>query len=98
MEFLAELLPPSYLVKTENTSKDKNQKSKQYRKMNNAYRSTHSDPNEQLVGVKTMSDWDEVERRSGRDRREDMKCRGRWLESRAEKDRRQLAKAIQIKI
>lgn len=98
MDLLAELLPPSYQVKAENTAKDRKQKGKQYRSARKAYSNENSLQAASSVNFKQVSNWDAVERRSGRDRREYMESRGRWLESRAEKDRRQLAKAIQIKI
>ncbi len=95
MDVLAELLPPSYLVKAENTAKDKKQNSKHSRQQLNQ--------GEQAIAaedldVQSAVNWDHVDRRSGEDRRQNSKCRGRWLESRAEKDRRQQAKAIAIKI
>lgn len=99
MDLLTELLPPSHLVnKAENTAKDRKQKGKQYSFVKNAYASERQSDSENLIDFTRVSNWDEVERRSGKDRREYMESRGRWLESRAEKDRRQLAKAIQIKI
>ncbi|GLX77291.1 hypothetical protein tinsulaeT_06310 [Thalassotalea insulae] len=98
MDVLAELLPPSYLVKSENTAKDKKQRSRHYRKNASQY-----SQNDQELAVKSShaeqnTNWDQVDRRSGKDRRHNNKCRGRWLESRAEKDRRQQSKAIEIKI
>lgn len=98
MDLLAELLPPTYQVKAENTAKDRKQKGNQYRSAKKAYLAEQSQQSSSVVNFKQVSNWNEVERRSGRDRREYMENRGRWLESRAEKDRRQLAKAIQIKI
>lgn len=98
MDVLAELLPPSYLVKPENTAKDRKQKHQQYRKIKHSYVEGFSDETQSQTAIAKASNWDEVERRSGKDRREQMECRGRWLESRAEKDRRQQSKGIQIKI
>jgi len=97
MDVFTELLPSSFLAKPEQTAKDLKQKSKgRYKKLNNAYAQAE-DKNVEPIGVTQLS-WDDVERRSGEDRREYDKCRGRWLESRAEKDRRQLSKAIFVKI
>ncbi len=99
MDVLAELLPPSYLVKSENTAKDKKQNAKYTHRNKGGYQAlTDTDEQAVSVNVRQASNWDQVERRSGRDRREYLESRGRWLESRAEKDRRQLSKAIQIKI
>lgn len=98
MDVLAELLPASYLVKAENTAKDRKQKNKQYRQMKHSYNDTTSSESSDRVDFKRASNWDDVERRSGKDRREQMECRGRWLESRDEKDRRQISKAIVLKI
>ncbi len=98
MDVLAELLPPSYLVKSENTAKDRKQKNRSNRQLSYAYASVAEDESDSSLAVKEVSNWDDVERRSGKDRRAQMEARGRWLESRAEKDRRQKSKAIQIKI
>lgn len=98
MDVLAELLPPSYLVKPENTAKDRKQKNKAYSQSSQAYANVSEEESTNQLAVKEASNWNEVERRSGKDRRAQMESRGRWLESRAEKDRRQQSKAIQIKI
>lgn len=98
MDVLAELLPPSYLIKPETTAKDRKQKNKQYRQVKRSYADVELSGTSEVLNIKRASNWDDVERRSGKDRREQMECRGRWLESREEKDRRQVAKAIQIKI
>jgi len=97
MDVLAELLPPSYLVKSENTAKDKKHKQRRYQNANDDRYQEHTSESENIE-LTTASDWNEVDRRSGKDRREQSKNRGRWLESRAQKDRRQQSKAIQIKI
>ena len=100
MDVLAELLPPAYLVKAENTAKDTKQKAK-YIQQEAEQNLSDSEEMESATASHKLGDldgWDQAERRSGKDRREQGKCRGRWLESRAEKDRRQLSKAIEIKI
>ncbi|MEW6991363.1 hypothetical protein AADZ91_11805 [Colwelliaceae bacterium 6441] len=97
MDVFTELLKPSNNFKAENTAKDRKQKSKKYTNKKYDVKDSFDDKVLNLSSRK-ISNWDEVERRSGRDRREQMEGRGRWLESRAEKDRRQLAKAIQLKI
>jgi len=98
MDVLAELLPPSYLVKSENAAKDKKHKGNKYNSRKHSY--TAEAVSLAIEENRTIDSqhWDQVERRSGKDRREGEYCRGRWLESRAEKDRRQLSKAIQITI
>lgn len=98
MDVFTELLPASLLVKPEQTAGDRKQKSKgRYKNLSKAYAQNANEQQTLPVGVTTLN-WDNVERRSGADRREHDKCRGRWLESRAEKDRRQLSKAIFVKI
>jgi len=96
MDVLTELLPPSYLIKSENSSKDNNQKSKQYRKVQKSYVSDNNGEKLARSSLRETSTWDKVERRSGKDRREQAECRGRWLESRSAKDCRQIAQSIQI--
>lgn len=100
MDVLAEILPPSYLVKSENTAKDRQQKNKQNKKNKslNAYNTTKSE-------LSSVAEQDnrpklDIDRRSGEDRRETQQNRGRWLESRAKKDRRKddKATAIQLKV
>ena len=96
MDVLAELLPPAYLIKSENAEKDRKQKTRHYRqkKLQTPDELSGKEP----IQMAQISNWDDVERRSGKDRREQMEGRGRWLESREAKDRRQIAKRIQIKI
>lgn len=99
MDVLAELLPPSYLNKTENAAKDRKQQpqSRQSAKALKAFAEQETDVAIQHLPENNES-WQGEERRSGDDRRQQEKARGRWLESRAEKDRRQVRQAIQIKI
>ncbi|MDO6445754.1 hypothetical protein Q4493_08215 [Colwellia sp. 1_MG-2023] len=98
MDLFTELLKPSNNFKTESTTKDRKQnKQSKYPKSVQTRQSSPATNRENTV-IRKASNWDEVERRSGKDRREQMEGRGRWLESRAEKDRRQIAKAIQFKI
>ncbi len=96
MDVFVNLLPPSYLVNLENSSKDRKQKEKQYRQLTKVEEIVDKDLSQN--SLKNTSNWNELERRSGTDRRDQSKCRGRWLESREEKNRRELRKAIQIKI
>jgi len=95
MDVFAELLPASHLIKTETTAKDKQQQS-QYQKAKAIYQQVESEKTN-LTKTKPAS-WDDIDRRSGIDRRLTKQNRGKWLESRAEKDRRQLAEAIFVKI
>lgn len=98
MDVFPELLQPSNRVRTESTAKDRKQNSKgKYKNKQNYLRDSSA---ESVTGsqIRKISNWDDVERRSGKDRREFMECRGRWLESRDEKDRRQIAKAIKFKV
>lgn len=96
MDVFVNLLPPSYLVNLESSPKDRKQKEKQYRQSIKVEEVDDKDLSQNHI--KSTSNWNELERRSGEDRREQRKCRGRWLESREEKNRRQLAAAIQIKV
>ncbi|GAA5136387.1 hypothetical protein [Thalassotalea piscium] len=96
MEVLTELLPLAHLVKSENTAKDRKQKPKNLRKIEKLYRD-NSEVTKEKVGV-SSGRWDDEERRSGEDRRLQNKNRGRWLDTREPKDRRQQAKAIFVKI
>jgi len=96
MDVIAELLPSVNLVKSEKATKDRQHSKNRYKQMKATYLNTEDD-NRIVVGTVSET-WNEIERRMGGDRREDERCRGRWLESRAEKDRRQLSKAIFVKI
>ncbi|GHE77187.1 hypothetical protein [Thalassotalea profundi] len=96
MDVFAELLPSAHLVKSENTAKDRKQKPKHFRKIENLYRDD-AEPKQEKVGV-TSTTWDEKDRRSGEDRRLQKKNRGRFLDSRESKDRRQQSKGIFVKI
>jgi hypothetical protein len=98
MDVFPELLQPSNRVRTESTAKDRKQNSKSKYKSSKSYARNLPEENINNAQFRKISNWDDVERRSGKDRREQMECRGRWLESRAEKDRRQIAKAIKFKI
>jgi len=97
MDVFPELLTSSLLVRTDKPAEDLKQKNKnRYKAMRQAY-APPVDDESLTIGASNFS-WDEIERRSGEDRREQEKCRGRWLESRIEKDRRELANAIFVKI
>jgi hypothetical protein len=98
MDLFTELLKPSNSFKTENTAKDRKQNTQSKYKNTVKYRNNSAEKKLGNTSIRKVSNWDDVERRSGKDRREQMEGRGRWLESRAEKDRRQLAQAIQFKI
>ena len=96
MDVLAELLPSAHLVKSETTAKDRKQKQKQFKKIEKLYRDDNALAKDK-VGL-TASSWDFEERRSGEDRRLLKKKRGRWLDTREPKDRRQQAQGIFVKI
>lgn len=98
MDLFTELLIPSNSFKAENTAKDRKHNGQNKYKNTGKYRNDSAEPETGNSAIRKVSNWDDVERRSGKDRREQMEGRGRWLESRAEKDRRQIAKAIQFKI
>lgn len=96
MDIFVNLLPPSYLVKLENSSKDRKQKEQKYCQFTKV--TEVDDKARSQAYIKDTSNGNELDRRSGIERRDQSKCRGRWLESREAKNRRELAKAIQIKI
>ena len=98
MDVLTELLTPSYSVKSESTAKDRKQKNKGYSQTRHKYPANNSENPSDIIDIRTASNWGEVERRSGRDRREQMEGRGRWLESRDRNDRRTTRLAISVKI
>ncbi|MDO6428029.1 hypothetical protein Q4489_13495 [Thalassotalea sp. 1_MG-2023] len=96
MDVLADLLPPSYLVKSETTAKDRqpeqqNPQDEQSSEENNE--ATHQEKKK-----KTRKKAYFVERRSGEDRRLHQKNRGRWLDSRLNKDRRKANTKTAIKL
>ena len=96
MDIFADLLPSAHTVKAESTAKDRKQKPKQLRKIEKLYRE-NIDVVEEKVGV-ASSNWEHDERRSGEDRRLQKKNRGRWLDTREPKDRRQQSQALFVKI
>ena len=95
MDFIDDLLPTAYAVRAEVLAKDKRQQQKS--KPLKQYHTVNRDV-EETKRAKIQSTWDQEERRSGEDRRQKQLNRGRFLESRAEKDRRQQANALFLKI
>lgn len=87
MDVLAELLPPSYLVKSETTAKDRQPEQHDPQKEQSSEENNEA-PEQQQKKNKTAKKAYFVERRSGEDRRLHQKNRGRWLDSRLNKDRR----------
>lgn len=95
MDVLTELLPPSYLLKSESTEKDKRRNKKGYsNKLSKKLETTK----ESTEIRKVLSQWDETDRRSGNDRRKQFAKRGRWLESRDRNDRRAVITDVFVKI
>ncbi|WP_286233024.1 hypothetical protein [Thalassotalea sediminis] len=94
MDVLADILPPSYLVKSETTAKDRqpDQQEKQ------SSQEEGKDNTEQKQEKKTPKKAYFVERRSGKDRRLQQKNRGRWLDSRLSEDRRKANVKSAIKL
>jgi hypothetical protein len=97
MDRLTDFLPLPVLLKTEQMTEDRKQKAKNPYKKHLPHLTEGTDNNQSIIGVTSLN-WDHIERRSGNDRRYLEKERGKWLDSRAEKDRRQLAKAVFVKI
>ena len=95
MDFIDDLLPAAQTMRAEVLAKDRRQQ--QQNKKLKQYQQENQDIVETLTADHAAV-WDKVERRSGEDRRQKQFNRGRFLESRAEKDRRQLANALFLKI
>ena len=95
MDLISELLPPSYLLKSENTAKDKRKNKTPYQNKSHIDDSEKSKPVTNKIAV---SDWGSVDRRTGKDRRSQIAKRGRWLESRLKKDRRASDFKVSFKI
>ncbi|ASP48671.1 hypothetical protein [Cognaticolwellia beringensis] len=93
MEVLIDLLPASYTAKAEPSAKDSRQKQARAHDKKKPNLTPEHDEAE-------ISEQKEVEneRRTGDDRREQTLNRGRWLESRDRKDRRENESAICVKI
>ena len=96
MKVVNELLTPVNLIKPENSEKDRRQQHGKYQKIT-AQPAENEQDNEKIVGT-TDANWDRIERRSGKDRRQQQVNRGRWLESRDKKDRRKTAQAFCLTI
>ena len=93
MEVLIGLLPASYTAKAEPSAKDSRQKQQR----------AHDKKKPSLAAEHDVAEISEQkkienERRIGDDRREQTLNRGRWLESRDRKDRRENQSAICVKI
>ncbi|WP_448547775.1 hypothetical protein [Thalassotalea fusca] len=95
MDFIDDLLPAAYAMRSEVLAKDKRQQPKANKRKQ--YKSVNQDVVETTT-ARQKDSWDSEERRSGEDRRQKKLNRGRFLESREEKDRRQLANALFLKI
>ena len=93
MDVLTELLPPSYTGKGEPIAKD-SRRHRQEQNQANAAELTQESVQEE----RTAESAPDIERRSGEDRRHQQTDRGRWLESRARKDRRASASTVFVKV
>ncbi len=98
MDVLAELLPASYLVKSENVSKDSKHKNNRYKQTTTAVNESVADVEEPIKTKQASSNWGADDRRTGNDRRKQLAKRGRWLESRDRKDRRVQEEGLFVKI
>ncbi|OKY25322.1 hypothetical protein [Thalassotalea sp. PP2-459] len=97
MDVLADLLPPSYLVKSETTAKDR--QPEQHEPQQEQSSEENNETAEQTQKKKKAPKKAYfVERRSGEDRRLHQKNRGRWLDSRLNKDRRKENIKTEIKL
>ena len=84
MNFINEFLPEVRRVQMENASRDKKQKnSARYQQ----FEQSKEQDEENTMNVEEII-WADIERRSGEDRRQQHSERGKWLESRHNKDRR----------
>lgn len=99
MEITPELLVSALVPKAESTGNNKKKKNEHYKNENVSSTSNKDDNDESKAKlVEKRSNWVEKDRRSTNDRRKKMAKRGRWLESRNTKDRRQSDKKISITI
>ncbi|WP_286272001.1 hypothetical protein [Thalassotalea hakodatensis] len=95
MDVLADLLPPSYLVKSETTAKDRQPEQHEPQEEQSSEENNEAQPQKKKKASKKAYF---VERRSGEDRRLHQKNRGRWLDSRLNKDRRKENIKTEIKL
>lgn len=93
MDVIPELLTSVLVPKTESTANNSKQKQKHYKQQKLTKKNDSADENSadenQVKLVKKRSNWVEKDRRSTNDRRKQVAKRGRWLESRNTKDRRE---------
>ena len=98
MDFLAELLPQGQVLKSGSSSKDKRQKSGYSNSASQVAKDNLENANVEIETKVAVSEWKDVDRRTGKDRRKQMAKRGRWLESRDRNDRRASEFEIFVKI
>ena len=97
MDKLTTYLPLPVHLKTEKSAEDlKQHKKNYYQKL--TYRFEQVSDKDDVTDQVKASNWDQVERRSGNERRSKEKQRGKWLDSRIQKDRRQSQQSICVKI
>lgn len=96
MDVLIDLLPSVNQVKISHAKKDKRQRNKYSRQMNNTARYNENVNDSNTILKKVL--WAGPERRTSVERRQLKNKRGRWLESRDCKDRRSSESAISVKI
>jgi len=87
MNYIQDLLPQTRLVQLESASRDKRHKNKS-RYQSFTQESLNQEQADKIESKEVI--WADIERRSGDDRRQNAIERGRWLESRAKKDRRKV--------
>ncbi len=97
MDKLTTYLPLPVHLKTEQLAEDRKQKNKGYYKTL-SYHFAQEEVSDDVITDAVPLNWDHVERRCGDERRSQEKQRGKWLDSRAEKDRRQSSPSISVKI
>lgn len=96
MDIITDLLPRVESLKVGNTAKDGRQP-----KHNNAdkiYQKIDSHKAEVVPLRSKSSNWYDVDRRSGKDRRKQLEQRGRWLESRDKSNRRIVESTIYLEV
>ena len=99
MKYISELAYASHIAQTNRTARDKKQKNKyqQSELLVNDLMDEFDEKTQNLIDDINASCWDGEDRRVGNDRRETSLNRGRYLESRAKKDRRYSAE-LYVKI
>ena len=96
MDIIADLLPRIDQLTVEHSAKDGRQS--QHNKADKIYQQVNSHKAEVVQIRSKSSNWHEIDRRSGKERRKQLEQRGRWLESRDKSNRRIVEQAIYLEV